>query len=263
MPESHLHLTGLVKSFGDRAVLHRLDLDVARGEIVAVVGRSGCGKSTLLRLIAGLDSPDAGTITVNNTPVTVLNPHARLMFQDAALLPWRTALQNVALALPDPRHLARAQAALAHVGLGDRGDEWPAIFSGGQRQRVALARALASGSDLILFDEPLGALDALTRLEMQDLIERVWLDQNFTAILITHDVEEAVALADRVFVMEEGVLSHEIPVRLPRPRERGSAAFTALREHVLARVRAHDIVPPPPPDHGAPPRPTLNAASHI
>jgi len=263
MSEPLLQITGLSKSFGERAVLHRLDLSVQRGELVAIVGRSGCGKSTLLRLVAGLDAPSTGEIRVNGHPITGLNKYARLMFQDAALLPWRTALQNVALALPDRRNSDHARAALAHVGLGDRGDEWPSILSGGQRQRVALARALASGSDLILFDEPLGALDALTRLEMQDLIERLWLEEKFTAILITHDVEEAVALADRVFVMEEGVFSHEIPVRLPRPRQRGDAAFTALREHVLARVRARDIVPPPPANHGAQSSSSVNAASHI
>ena len=143
------------------------------------------------------------------------------MFQDAALLPWLSVLENVLLATPrgsDRRQVARA--ALEQVGLATREREWPLVLSGGQRQRVALARALASAAELILFDEPLGALDALTRLEMQNLIERLWLESRFSAVLVTHDVEEAVALADRVLVMEGGKLIFETAVDLERPRAR-------------------------------------------
>src|ERR1700738_1218676 len=143
------------------------------------------------------------------------------MFQDAALLPWLSVLENVALAAPrgtDRRQVARA--ALEHVGLATREREWPLILSGGQRQRVALARALASEAGLILFDEPLGALDALTRLEMQSLIEKLWQQRGFTAILVTHDVEEAVALADRVLLMQHGEFGYESLISLSRPRER-------------------------------------------
>src|ERR1700722_10760954 len=185
----------LAKEFGGRLVLHALDFRVEAGEMVAVVGKSGCGKSTLLRLLCGLEKHSSGWGEIDDERLTGLSRHARLMFQDAALLPWKSVKANVALAAP--RNSARDQVAddaLRQVGLGDRTREWPSILSGGQRQRVALARALASNANLLLFDEPLGALDALTRLEMQTLIERLWLERRFSAILVTHDVEEAVAL---------------------------------------------------------------------
>jgi sulfonate transport system ATP-binding protein len=194
--------------------------------VVAIVGRSGSGKSTLLRLIAGLEKPSSGGILIEDEPLGAgINPRARLMFQDAALLPWLSVLENVELATPrgpDRRRIARE--ALEHVGLGAREREWPLVLSGGQRQRVALA----SAAELILFDEPLGALDALTRLEMQNLIERLWLESRFSAVLVTHDVEEAVALADRVLVMEGGRLTFETAVGLERPRTRADRAFVDL-----------------------------------
>jgi sulfonate transport system ATP-binding protein len=205
---SLLKVENVSKSFGANRALHPVNLQIGSGEVVAIVGRSGSGKSTLLRLIAGLDKPTAGRVFIDDEPLRPgINPRARLMFQDAALLPWLSVLENVALAAPrgtDRRQVARA--ALEHVGLATREREWPLVLSGGQRQRVALARALASAAELILFDEPLGALDALTRLEMQNLIERLWLESRFSAVLVTHDVEEAVALADRVLVMEGGKL---------------------------------------------------------
>ena len=228
------------KKFGDQAVISGVDLRVLAGEIVAIVGRSGCGKSTLLRLLAGLEEASGGTILRAGQPLAGLNPAARLMFQDANLLPWKTVAANVALAAPaanaglDRARVARQ--ALAQVGLLDRADDWPAVLSGGQRQRVALARALASGAPLLFLDEPLGALDALTKLEMQALLERVWRERGFGMLLITHDVEEAVALADRVLVMEAGRFVLELAVDLPRPRRRADPAFLALRERTLARV---------------------------
>jgi sulfonate transport system ATP-binding protein len=159
------------------------------------------------------------------------------MFQDAALLPWKSVQANVALAAPRNRLRDQVAAdALQHVGLQDRAQEWPSILSGGQRQRVALARALASNANLLLLDEPLGALDALTRLEMQTLIERLWLERRFSAILVTHDVEEAVALADRILLMEGGRVTFETVVSLDRPRDRGGAEFTALKEAILERI---------------------------
>jgi sulfonate transport system ATP-binding protein len=230
-----LQLAGLRRTFGERAVLPGLDLRVTQGEVVAIVGRSGCGKSTLLRLLAGLDRADGGTLAVEGTPLHGLNRRARLMFQDAALLPWRTVLANVALAVPD-RDPARARAALAQVGLADRAAEWPGILSGGQRQRVSLARALASGTSLLLLDEPLGALDALTRLEMQQLLERLWTELRFTMILITHDVDEALALADRVLVMEAGRFVLDERVDWERPRRRTEPRFLEQRERILASV---------------------------
>jgi sulfonate transport system ATP-binding protein len=223
------------KSFGAKEVLTGIDLTVGAGEIVAIVGRSGCGKSTLLRLVAGLDQPTAGRILVHGQPLTGINSSARLMFQDACLLPWRSVLQNVALAAP--RHdLEIAQQALAAVGLDSRGLDWPAILSGGQRQRVALARALASGAPLLLLDEPLGALDALTKLEMQELIESVWREKQISILLITHDVEESVALADRVLVMESGRFIFETEVKLPRPRNRSHPRFIEIKDQILAQV---------------------------
>nr|WP_229205802.1 ATP-binding cassette domain-containing protein [Duganella sp. Leaf126] len=229
-----LALDGLNKSYGERAVLNDIALQLHPGEFVAVVGRSGCGKSTLLRAIAGLEAVEQGTIAVGQG---VLDPGAaniRIMFQEARLLPWRTVLDNVALGLP--RALNAAAATLATVGLGERADDWPAELSGGQRQRVALARALLHEPQLLLLDEPLGALDALTRIEMQQLIERLWLARGFTAVLVTHDVQEALALADRVVLIEDGRITLDLAVNLPRPRARGTAAFAALEQRLLERI---------------------------
>jgi sulfonate transport system ATP-binding protein len=157
------------------------------------------------------------------------------------LLPWNTVLENVALAAPDRvRRRGSALEALKQVGLAHRAKDWPAVLSGGQRQRIALARALASEARLILFDEPLGALDALTRLEMQNLIEKLWQQREFTAVLVTHDVEEAVALADRVLLMQDGEFRHESLVSLPRPRDRSTVEFAALKAGILSRVLTED-----------------------
>jgi sulfonate transport system ATP-binding protein len=194
-----LTIRGLHKSFGDNAVLRGIDLHIPAGQFVAIVGRSGCGKSTLLRLIAGLDRATAGTIGFGGD---AREQDVRVMFQEPRLLPWARVLSNVEVGLGRERASvdaqARAEDALVEVGLGDKREQWPSVLSGGQKQRVALARALVSRPRVLAFDEPLGALDALTRISMQRLLERVWRDQGFTAILVTHDVSEAVALADRV-----------------------------------------------------------------
>jgi sulfonate transport system ATP-binding protein len=225
------------KRFGAKLVLEGVNLQIAPGELVAIVGRSGCGKSTLLRLLVGLESETEGSIRIGGAPLRGPNREARLMFQDAALLPWQTVLENVALAASrNPDRRTDATRALGLVGLEQRAKDWPAILSGGQRQRVALARALASKASILLLDEPLGALDALTRLEMQKLIEEIWLCEKFTAVLVTHDVEEAAALADRVLVMEEGRIIAESQTSLPRPRDRSSSDFIALRERLLGWV---------------------------
>jgi sulfonate transport system ATP-binding protein len=229
----------VVKRFGKREVLHGLDLDIAPGEFIAVVGRSGCGKSTFLRLLAGLEQASGGGITLDGKPLSGIQPDVRIMFQDARLLPWRTVIQNVGLGLGGDWQ-ATALDALRQVGLEDRAHDWPATLSGGQRQRVALARALIHKPRLLLLDEPLGALDALTRIEMQRLIERLWLKQGFTALLVTHDVAEAVALADRVLLIENGSITLDQPVALPRRRERGSPAFAELEGRVLAQVMGVD-----------------------
>ena len=241
-----VRVEGVIKRFGERPVLAGIDLAIAPGEFVAIVGRSGCGKSTLLRLLAGLDAPSAGAIALDGQPARGLHPDVRIMFQDARLLPWQTVLGNVTLGLPGPRQAAEARArqALAEVGLADRANEWPARLSGGQRQRVALARALVHRPRLLLLDEPLGALDALTRIEMQRLIERLWQEHGFTAVLVTHDVAEAVALADRIVLIEDGQLALDAPVALPRPRERGEAGFAALEGRVLKRLMTVEALNP-------------------
>jgi sulfonate transport system ATP-binding protein len=223
--------------FGVRRVLGDIDLAIAPGEFVSIVGRSGCGKSTLLRLLAGLEVPSEGEVTVDDRPAGHRRDDVRLMYQEARLLPWRTVLQNVALGLTDADAPARARDALAHVGLADRAHEWPAVLSGGQRQRVALARALVHRPRLLLLDEPLGALDALTRIEMQSLIESLWQELRFTAVLVTHDVAEAVALSDRILVVEDGGIALDLPSDLPRPRGR-DGAFAAVESRVLTRMLA-------------------------
>ncbi|HZC35063.1 MAG TPA: ABC transporter ATP-binding protein [Chthoniobacterales bacterium] len=232
-----LRVRSVSKRFGDHEVLRNLDLTVQAGEMVAIVGKSGCGKSTLLRLLTGLEKPSDGKISIDSKPLNGRNRPARLMFQEPALLPWNTVLENVALAASDrSRPRESALEALRQVGLAHRARDWPAILSGGQKQRIALARALASDATLILFDEPLGALDALTRLEMQNLIEKLWQERGFTAILVTHDVEEAVALADRVLLMQHGEFGSESVTSLPRPRDRASEQFATLKAEILSRV---------------------------
>jgi len=220
-----LRLQGLQKHFGQRRVIESIDLALAPGEFVAIVGRSGCGKSTLLRAIAGLETLDGGDVQGAG--------QVRMMFQEARLLPWKSVFDNVRLGVVD--HDGGAMEALCAVGLADRAGDWPAALSGGQRQRVALARALLHRPPLLLLDEPLGALDALTRIEMQRLIESLWLSRGFTAVLVTHDVQEALALADRVLVIEQGAIALDVAVDLSRPRQR-TAAFAALEQRLLQRL---------------------------
>ena len=232
-----LTIRGLRKSFGDNAVLRGIDLHIPSGQFVAIVGRSGCGKSTLLRLIAGLEKPDEGTIAFGEE---ARREDIRVMFQEPRLLPWSRVLGNVEVGLGTDRSLADAKAraaqALVEVGLDSKRGQWPAELSGGQKQRVALARALVSQPRVLAFDEPLGALDALTRISMQQLLERVWRDQGFTAILVTHDVAEAVALADRVLIIEEGRIAHDLDVAITRPRERGASDLAALEGTILREL---------------------------
>ena len=232
-----LTIRGLHKSFGDNAVLRGIDLHIPAGQFVAIVGRSGCGKSTLLRLIAGLDRATAGTIGFGGD---AREQDVRVMFQEPRLLPWARVLSNVEVGLGRERASvdaqARAEDALVEVGLGDKREQWPSVLSGGQKQRVALARALVSRPRVLAFDEPLGALDALTRISMQRLLERVWRDQGFTAILVTHDVSEAVALADRVLVIEDGRVAHDLTVDITRPRQRGSAELASLEGSILKKL---------------------------
>ncbi|MCA1415907.1 ATP-binding cassette domain-containing protein [Bradyrhizobium sp. NBAIM20] len=236
-----LSIRGLRKSFGDNEVLRGIDLHIPAGQFVAVVGKSGCGKSTLLRLIAGLDKIDAGSISFGQD---IQPEDIRVMFQEPRLLPWARVLANVEVGLGRDRASsdahARAEKALIEVGLADKRDQWPSVLSGGQKQRVALGRALVSRPRVLAFDEPLGALDALTRISMQRLLERVWRDQGFTAILVTHDVSEAVALADRVLLIDEGRIAHDVTVNAARPRQRGSAELAGLEGSILSHLLSAD-----------------------
>ena len=224
---------GLRKSFGALEVLKGIDLEVAPGEFVAIVGRSGCGKSTLLRVVAGLDEASSGTVLFGEG-----DSRARLMFQEPRLLPWASVIDNVEIGLGAHRQSdhKRASDALSAVGLSDKAEMWPSALSGGQKQRVSLARALVSRPRFLALDEPLGALDALTRIEMQLLLEQVWREQGFTALLVTHDVSEALMLADRVVMIEHGAITLDRHIDLPRPRRRGTAQFGALEDEILNRL---------------------------
>ena len=237
-----LTIRGLRKSFGEHEVLRGIDVHIPAGQFVAIVGRSGCGKSTLLRLIAGLDRADAGIISFGGE---TLAEDIRVMFQEPRLLPWARVLSNVEVGLGRERSSVdaqvRADRALVEVGLDSKRGQWPAALSGGQKQRVALARALVSRPRVLAFDEPLGSLDALTRISMQNLLERVWVDQGFTAILVTHDVSEAVALADRVLIIEDGRIALDIDIDLKRPRERGSADVAALEGAILRELLRTEV----------------------
>jgi sulfonate transport system ATP-binding protein len=233
-PGIAVHVEGVEKRFGDQVILRDLSLEIGEGEFVAIVGHSGCGKSTLLRLLAGLDAPSAGSIELGGERIAGRASEARLVFQDGRLLPWRRVLDNVGIGLSGAWREAGLNA-LRAVGLESRSRDWPAVLSGGQRQRVALARALVSRPRLLLLDEPLGALDALTRLEMQTLIETVWQAERFTGVLVTHDVAEAVTLADRVLVLDGGSVAFTVDVPHRRPRRRGSAELAALEGQLLAR----------------------------
>lgn len=236
---TQITIQNLYKQFGQTAVLQNIDLTIEQGEFVAIVGRSGCGKSTLLRLMAGLEAPSSGNVFVEGEQVAGYNPETRVLFQESRLLPWKTVLDNVRICTEnkDKEHAIKA---LVEVGLAEKEKEWPRVLSGGQKQRVALARALAADPSLLLLDEPLGALDALTRIEMQDLIEGLWSEQEFTAVLVTHDVAEAVAMADRVLLIEDGHVAMDIHIPLARPRIRDND-FVYFERKILNRVMGKNV----------------------
>jgi sulfonate transport system ATP-binding protein len=228
----------VAKQFGGKAVLQGINLDVQEGQFVAVIGKSGCGKSTLLRLLAGLDKPTSGEL-VRGTGAND-QKRTRIMFQEPRLLPWARVIANVEVGLTgiEKGEAARKKSLeiLAEVGLSDRGGEWPAVLSGGQRQRVALARALVGHPSILALDEPLGALDALTRIEMQQLLERIWLAKKFTAVLVTHDVTEAVALADRVVVIDSGRIALDLTIPVERPRRHASPELAFFERQILDQL---------------------------
>ena len=236
-----LEISNLVARYAAADVLKGIDIQIPEGQFVALVGRSGCGKSTLLRVLLGLEAPTSGTFSFEDGGQAVRDrTMSRVMFQEPRLLPWASVLSNVEVGLGQERRLAgareRALATLAAVELSDKRDAWPSVLSGGQKQRVALARALVSRPKFLAFDEPLGALDALTRITMQQLLERVWREQGFTALMVTHDVSEAVALADRVLVMENGRITQDLLISLARPRRRGSAEGAAIEGDILNKL---------------------------
>ena len=234
--EPILKLSNISKAFDNKEVLRKLDLQVNTGDFVAVVGRSGCGKSTLLRIIAGLEQISSGSLTVNGQELNGRNKMAKIMFQDGRLLPWKKVYDNVGIGLKLDSQKQQILKILEQVGLSDRSQAWPSELSGGQQQRVALARALIHEPQLLLLDEPLGALDALTRIEMHELIENLWREKQLTAILVTHDVEEAVALANRVILIEDGEIVMDLPNRLPYPRQRDNPIFSKLVSQILNKI---------------------------
>lgn len=228
-------LTGLSKSFGERDVLNEVELAIPPGQFVAVVGRSGSGKSTLLRLLCGLEEPSRGLARVIDADGRDARGQVRVVFQEPRLLPWKTLLANVGIGSRGDSQ-ARAREVLAQVGLADRAHEFPGVLSGGQKQRVALARALVHEPCVMLLDEPFGALDALTRIEAQRLVEDLWVQHGFTALLVTHDVTEAVLLADRVLLIEEGQIAESFEVAVERPRRRDDPELARISARVLERI---------------------------
>ncbi len=239
---SGVRIASLTRRFGDTTVLDRLSIDIAPGEFVALLGRSGSGKSTLLRTLAGLDAVEQGEVAVPSRRAVV--------FQDPRLLPWKRVWRNVALGLADADPKARALSALSEVELAHRVDAWPLTLSGGEAQRAGLARALVRQPELLLLDEPFAALDALTRLRMQELVAQLWIAHQPSVLLVTHDVDEAVLLADRALVLEGGQIAFEARIDLPRPRRVTTPGFAPLRTRLLAALGVDEEVGSGPvPDH--------------
>ncbi|MEV4201378.1 ABC transporter ATP-binding protein [Micromonospora globbae] len=228
MSTAAIDVRGVRRRFGSRAVLDGLDLTVAPDEFVAMLGHSGSGKSTLLRALAGLDPDVEGSLRIR--------PRRSVVFQQPRLLPWKRVLANVTFGLGGPRPRERALAALAEVGLTGHARAWPVTLSGGEAQRVALARALVREPDVLLLDEPFGALDALTRLRMHVLLRDLCARHRPAVLFVTHDVDEALLLADRVVVLRDGRISLDRTVELPAPRRRTDTAFAALRTALLREL---------------------------
>ncbi len=228
VPQAAVFLDGVSRSFGARKVLDRIALTLRPGEFIAILGPSGTGKTTLLRLLAGLDIADSGTVTV---------PAIRsVVFQEPRLVPAKRVWANVVLGRGGAAAREQARAALAEVGLARHEQSWPLTLSGGEAQRVALARALVREPGLLLLDEPFAALDALTRIKMHELVLQLWQRHHPAVVLVTHDVDEAIILADRILVLANGSIGLDLPVSLSRPRERTNPQFGALRTRLLAEL---------------------------
>jgi len=235
-PAAIVRVRGLARRFTLKGVLNGVDLDIRKGEFVALLGRSGCGKSTLLRAIARLDHEAIGSGEIRAPE------RLSVVFQDARLLPWKRVLDNVILGLTGPDVRERGRAALAEVELGGREASWPYELSGGEQQRVALARSLVRQPELLLADEPFGALDALTRIRMHGLLKRLVASHQPAVLLVTHDVDEAIELADRVVVLEQGKVAADVAVELPSVGPERAARFAALRRELLGRLGVVDGV---------------------
>jgi sulfonate transport system ATP-binding protein len=241
-----LQIAGLAKRFeGAQGVSHAalagIDLVVGRCEVVSLVGTSGCGKSTLLRIVSGLERPSSGEVRIERRLVTTPTPDVAMVFQEPRLMPWLTVRDNVRLALiglPRDAQNARIDEALDKVGLADFAGALPRQLSGGMAQRAAIARALVRKPAVLLLDEPFSALDSFTRLKLQDHLAALWRDGGFTLILVTHDVEEAVILSDRVVVMrgQPGRIACEIAIDLPRPRVRTNGDVQGLKEAIIREL---------------------------
>lgn len=225
-PTLAVSLRGFSRRYGQNKVIDGLTLEIESGEFVALVGRSGCGKTTLLRALAGLDDVQGQDVRVP--------PSRAVVFQDARLLPWKTVRENVALGLRGTDTEERARAALEEVGLAQRTDAWPLTLSGGEAQRVALARALVREPELLLLDEPFAALDALTRIKMHELVSNLWRRHRPAAVLVTHDVDEAITMADRVLVLDKGQIA--IEERIDRGRIADPGFARALRQTLLGHL---------------------------
>ncbi|MET9485438.1 ABC transporter ATP-binding protein [Nocardia sp. NPDC006630] len=224
-----VHTRELARSFGDRTILDHITLTIPPGQFVALLGRSGSGKSTLLRALAGLDHD------VRGSGVFRVPAKTSVVFQDSRLLPWQRVLTNVLYGQPRSRRQA-GRALLSEVGLAGRERAWPAELSGGEQQRVALARALVADPDLLLADEPFGALDALTRIKMHELLRELVQRHTPTVLLVTHDVDEAITLAQRVLVLDSGRLTVDLPIELPAERDPGAPEFQRIRRTLLTAL---------------------------
>lgn len=249
-PRTHLAIEHVSKRFtvgnDEIEALARVDLTIAVGQFVCLIGASGCGKSTLLRIVAGFDEPTTGTVRVDGRPITGPGSDRGMVFQDYALFPWMTVRQNIAFG-PRQRGLPKGEVAdivddfLKLVGLTRFADRFPSQLSGGMKQRVAIARVLANNASMLLMDEPFGALDALTREQLQGELLQIWARTHVSIIFVTHSVEEAVLLADRVVVMSAGPgrIENDISINLQRPRDVSSPEFNAVRRDVAAQLTSH------------------------
>jgi len=244
-----IQINGLCVAYDELVALRNIELAVAEGEFICLLGPSGCGKSTLLNAVAGFVKPTAGSISVLGKPVVGPGPDRAMVFQEYALFPWMTVSQNVAFGL-EIRKLPKARIAevveglLRKLSLWDFRDRFPKDLSGGMRQRVAIARALALDSPTLLFDEPFGALDALTRRSLQEELLRIWSELRKTALFVTHSIEESIHLADRVVVMtyRPGTVKRIVPIDLPRPRDAAAPAFAAIARQLTELVMEEQLL---------------------